>query len=120
MATPFGRELRKFRIDHDITLQKMAKKMDVSISYISGVEAGSIKLQSSFLRDLNRHYRLTENEIANFNVAFENTVSNLDFTLQKVTADQRNIVFSLKRSLPDLDEEQCRQILEIINRGKNK
>ena len=41
MATVFGKELRKLRIDYDETIYQMAKKLDMSISYLSAIESGS-------------------------------------------------------------------------------
>ena len=40
MITPFGKYLRKLRIDHDEKLKDMAAKLGVTGSYLSAVEIG--------------------------------------------------------------------------------
>ncbi len=38
MLTPFGKILRKLRIDHSKRLLDMAKKLDISVGFLSSVE----------------------------------------------------------------------------------
>ncbi|MBX4335531.1 helix-turn-helix domain-containing protein [Bartonella raoultii] len=40
MVTPFGKILRKLRIDHSERLLDMAKKLGVSVAFLSSVEIG--------------------------------------------------------------------------------
>ncbi|WP_208438576.1 helix-turn-helix domain-containing protein [Bartonella grahamii] len=40
MLTPFGKILRKLRVDHSERLLDMAKKLDISVSFLSAVEIG--------------------------------------------------------------------------------
>ncbi|WP_375670526.1 MULTISPECIES: helix-turn-helix domain-containing protein [unclassified Bartonella] len=40
MLTPFGKILRKLRIDHSERLLDMAKKLDISVAFLSSVEIG--------------------------------------------------------------------------------
>ncbi len=40
MVTPFGKILRKLRIDHSERLLDMAKKLDISVAFLSSVEIG--------------------------------------------------------------------------------
>ncbi len=39
-VTPFGKTLCKLRIDHSERLLDMAKKLDISVSFLSSVEIG--------------------------------------------------------------------------------
>ena len=49
MATTFGKELRKLRIDKDENIHDMAKKLGISISYLSAIEAGSRNIPSDMV-----------------------------------------------------------------------
>ncbi|WP_375631934.1 MULTISPECIES: helix-turn-helix domain-containing protein, partial [unclassified Bartonella] len=40
MVTSFGKILRKLRIDHSERLLDMAKKLDISVAFLSSVEIG--------------------------------------------------------------------------------
>lgn len=38
--TEFGRFIRKFRLDHDVTLRDMAKTLKINENYLSSIECG--------------------------------------------------------------------------------
>uniref|UniRef100_UPI001ABAA4C7 helix-turn-helix domain-containing protein n=1 Tax=Bartonella taylorii TaxID=33046 RepID=UPI001ABAA4C7 len=40
MVTSFGKNLRKLRVDHSERLLDMAKKLDISVGFLSSVEIG--------------------------------------------------------------------------------
>ncbi len=44
MLTPFCKTLRKLRIDHSERLLDMAKKLDISVSFLSSLEIGKKSL----------------------------------------------------------------------------
>lgn len=41
MTTEFGKALRKMRIEKDENMAAMAKKMEISLSYLSAIETGT-------------------------------------------------------------------------------
>lgn len=44
MLTPFGKAARKWRIDHDIKQEEMARSLGISCAFLSAVELGRKKL----------------------------------------------------------------------------
>lgn len=48
MLTPFGKEIRKIRIDHDMRLSEMATKIDVSPTFLTAVENGRKEVPKNF------------------------------------------------------------------------
>jgi transcriptional regulator with XRE-family HTH domain len=40
MLTPYGKQVRKYRIDKGMTLREMAAKLDVTPAFLSSVETG--------------------------------------------------------------------------------
>lgn len=49
--TPFGKEVRKLRIDHDMNLTEMAGILGVSKPYLSHVESGSNEVTKKLLEN---------------------------------------------------------------------
>lgn len=52
MLTPFGKAIRKARIDYGLTLKDVADKADVSSSYLSAIENGKKPLTNEFVNVL--------------------------------------------------------------------
>ncbi len=56
MLTDLGKELRKFRIDHDVTLLTMAASLGLSASMLSSVETGKKPAPASLTDRLLANY----------------------------------------------------------------
>lgn len=57
MLTPFGRFLRKLRIDHGELLKDMAEKLKVTASYLSAVEVGKKAVPNAWIGVLSGMYK---------------------------------------------------------------
>ena len=57
-ATPFGRFLRKLRIDNDELLGNMADKLGISSAYLSAVENGKKNVTGGLVESVVREYGL--------------------------------------------------------------
>ena len=115
MATTFGKELRKIRIDKDETIHAMAKKLGISISYLSAIEAGSRKIPSDMVDKIIEKYHLNKERSDILRQAEAESSIEIEIDLSTVTAEQRKLVFALSRKLNDMSEEEC---LDIINKLK--
>lgn len=118
MATEFGKELRKMRIDRDETLATMAKKMGISISYLSAIENGIRAVPDGFVEKLSSKYRLSKKTTDALSSALDRSVSNVDISLQSALPLQRDLVVMLSRKLPDISEADCERILSILKEEK--
>ena len=115
MATTFGKELRKIRIDKDETIHAMAKKLGISISYLSAIEAGSRKIPSDMVDKIIEKYHLNKERSDILRQAEAESSIEIEIDLSTVTAEQRKLVFALSRKLNDMSDEEC---LDIINKLK--
>lgn len=50
--TPFGKEIRLFRLSNDLKLKEMADYLGVSSSYVSSIERGSKRITDKFLEEV--------------------------------------------------------------------
>jgi len=115
MATAFGKELRKLRIDKDETIHTMAKKLGISISYLSAIEAGSRNIPQGMVDTIIEKYHLNKERSEIMRQSEAESSKSIDIDLRTVTAEQRKLVFALSRKLNDISDEDC---LNILNKLK--
>ncbi len=115
MATIFGKELRKLRIDKDETIHVMAKKLGISISYLSAIEAGSRNIPKGMVNKIIEKYHLNKERSEIMRQAEVESSKEIDIDLSTVTVEQRKLVFALSRKLNDISDEDC---LNILNKLK--
>ncbi len=82
--TPFGREIRKLRIDADVTMGEMAKQLGKKPSYMSAVELGDKPLSDDLARSIIgylkslpyfKHHRLDERYLMRLADRSRNTIN---------------------------------------------
>lgn len=115
MATTFGKELRKLRIDKDETIHTMAKKLEMSMSYLSAIEAGSRNIPSDMVDKIITKYKLNKERSEILRQAEAESAKEINVNLDGVSPEQRKLVFALSRKLNDISDEEC---LNIINKLK--
>ena len=114
MATKFGKELRKLRIDTDENISNMAEKLDISISYLSAIEAGTRNIPADLVDKLVKEYHLTEERRETLRQAEAESAKDLEICLESMTPEQRKLAFALSRKLTDITDQECLEILEKL------
>ena len=120
MTTELGRFLRKLRIDEDEILWDMAKKLEVTASFLSAVENGKKKMPSSWNRRICELYNLSSAQKEDFTRAIAETEDAIEMDFGSINSSNRELAVSFARQFPELDEEQTAQIKKILQGGKNK
>ncbi|SKA63550.1 Helix-turn-helix domain-containing protein [Succinivibrio dextrinosolvens DSM 3072] len=111
--TSFGVFIRKFRLDHSITLKDMAEVLGISSPYLSGIECGTRSIPEGFEEKLLSAYKLTGNVATEFKEAIDQ--SKRQFTLTPNDNLDKTLVGSLNRNLSSLDDERKKMIIKILN-----
>lgn len=108
--TPFGKEIRKLRIDADITMSDMAKGLGKLPSYLSAVELGDKPLSEEFakaiigyLRGLPyfRKHRLDEDYLLRLADRTRRTID-----VQTLHDRDREVVAAFARRLPHMSAQK--------------
>ena len=120
MATTFGKELRKLRIDKDENIHSMAKKLGISISYLSAIEAGSRNIPSGMVDKIIEKYHLNKERSEIMRQAEAESAKEIDIDLSTVSVEQRKLVFALSRKLNDISDEECLDILNKLKQYEQK
>ncbi len=114
MATTFGKELRKLRIDYDDTIVGMANKLKISTSYLSAIESGKRNIPSDMVDCIVKIYGLSIERRDELRQAEAESSTNIDIDLSKVSDGQKKLIFALSRKLDGITEEQCAEILKKL------
>lgn len=118
--TPFGREIRKIRIDADLTLGEMALALGKKPSYLSAVELGDKPLSEEFAMSiiafLKRHpyfkqHRLEEKHLMRLADSTRKTVN-----VGHLPARSRENVAAFARRLPGLSARKQTVLNEALEK----
>lgn len=122
LLTPFGKEVRKLRIDNNMTLSTMASLLNVNPSFLTSVETGRKNIPATWVEKIVNIFSLSNNKTMELNElaymskrSFKIDVDN-DFYDEK-----REIAAIFARKFNDLDAEQYAKIKIILDDvgGKN-
>lgn len=114
MPTVFGKELRKLRVDKDQNIHDMAKKLGISISYLSSIESGKRKIPDGMTELIIKKYRLNKERSNELRMAEADSSKEIDIDLSNVSVEQRRLVFALSRKIDEISDEECLSILDKL------
>lgn len=106
MVTQLGIFLRKLRLDYGEIMKDMAKKLDVSSSFLSAVENGKKKMPDSWYETIVRLYNLDEEKQNELRVAIEGSQKSLEINLEDLSNEKRRLAFSFARKLEKFNDEE--------------
>ena len=114
MFSDFGKELRILRVEKDENINSMAKKLGISIAYLSAIESGNRPIPSDLVEKIIEKYHLSKERRELLREKEAISSKKIDIDLELVTNEQRKLVFALSRKLKNLSDEECMNILGKI------
>ena len=118
MITEFGRWTRTLRIEKDELLADMAKKLDVTPSFLSAVENGKRKIPKSWEKNLLVLYNLNDDDVAKLQTAINNSADVVKIDTRQFDRTENEIVHAFARRFQELDAEKKKKIKEILDGAK--
>ncbi|WP_375660029.1 MULTISPECIES: helix-turn-helix domain-containing protein [unclassified Bartonella] len=121
MVTSFGKILRKLRIDHSERLLDMAKKLDISVSFLSAVEIGKKSVPVGLEEKIIELYALDQ-EVAEI-LRRESDACRKSFTIKTSDPLRGEAVGMFFRTLKDFSQEDLeafKTLLEMISEAQRK
>ncbi len=119
MLTPFGKEVRKLRIDRGLLLKDLADAIGCSPAWLSAVETGRKAVPHTLAQKIADQLKLGASDAQRLIVAAE--ISSKKFKLElsdNATMEQRNLAATFARRFNELSDEDIRRIRNILNRGR--
>jgi transcriptional regulator with XRE-family HTH domain len=121
MLTPFGKEVRKVRIDRGWLLRDMAEGIGVASSFLSGVETGRKPAPDDLVERISKWGGLSEEEETALYRA--QAMSAKEFRIRTrvdMSIEDREAAALLARSFGLLPSEDIAKIRDIITRRKKR
>ncbi len=94
-----GERLKKARIDNNLTQEKLAEKLDVSIAFLSRIERGSSHISLKRLSQICDILGITEGSILNGSSNNSDTylVSEFDDILKNTTPEKQKLIYKIAK-----------------------
>ena len=120
MITPFGKELRKIRLDRNLLLKDMADELGFTSSYLSAIENGKKKIPDDFITTLQRLFSLNNTEVEKLEIAEMESSSSIEFNLNKLDSTQKDFMFSFARRFDEIPRETLEDFRRMIDKIDDK
>lgn len=117
-VTAFGKILRKRRIDSSEILGDMAKRLDVSASYLSSIENGLREIPDSFVEKIAEEYDLSEVEKQELEEAQAQSKGSVNVPLgeQKDSREYLETAVMFAKDFSKLTEKQVKLMKEMLEK----
>jgi transcriptional regulator with XRE-family HTH domain len=115
MITPFGKELRKIRLDRDMFLKNMADELGFTSSYLSAIENGKKKIPNDFIQILEEKFQLSTEEIYKLKDAQLASQKIVEFDTQDMEDYQKDFVISFARRFEELPQETIENFKKMLD-----
>jgi transcriptional regulator with XRE-family HTH domain len=112
MLTPFGIAARKLRLDKGMRLLDLARIMGCSAAFISAIETGRKPIPDAYVFKVGRAMDLSAPEIRTLRSAADK--ARKEVRLDKMPADQRELVAAFARRLDDIPPDIMRALKNVV------
>jgi transcriptional regulator with XRE-family HTH domain len=105
MLTPFGRLVRKTRIDRAMRLKEMADKLGMSSAYLSGIETGAKPIpKGDFVAKVAAALEMSQEEVDQLTMAVAESTKIIQFQVDREVKGAAQVA-AFARRLPLSDEQ---------------
>ncbi|WP_166838684.1 helix-turn-helix domain-containing protein [Rheinheimera pleomorphica] len=113
-ATPFGRYIRKLRIDHGVILKDLADALKVSSSYISALELGKKSISKGFVDKVADYFKLDNKETLELSQLASESQPTVKLDLKDSSDTEKELVVAFARRYRELTEEQQAKLKQLL------
>lgn len=114
MLTPFGKTMRKLRLDINVNLETMAARLGISPSYLSAIENGERKIPPALTERIVSLYALGPEKSEQLRQAEVDSLTEVVINLGDASVDHRRVARALADGFDRLSDEQLEAISDII------
>ncbi|MCU7932790.1 MAG: helix-turn-helix domain-containing protein [Candidatus Thiodiazotropha sp. (ex Codakia rugifera)] len=116
LLTPFGKAMRKYRVDLGETQMEVARAISVSVAFLSAIETGKKNVPDKVFSRIVTHFGLSTAEIDSMKHLAWISQKEVKINMQKLDNRGRELVAGFARRFEEqqIDEEQLRRLREIF------
>lgn len=118
--TEFGKLLKKIRIDCGELLYNMAKKLEVSSSFLSAVENGTKPVPLDWPQRIGNLYGLDSKTVQALTTAADETAKQIRIQLDNANPKQRSLAMAFARRFDSFEQDQIDALLRSFNTHNEK
>ena len=116
MVTEFGKLLRIIRINSGDSAKDMARKLNMSPSYLSTIENGKRNIPIDMDKLLIEAYNLSEKDKLKLRKAMAESSDRMKIDLTDLAEKKRQMIFEITNG--NLDEDTIEELCQIIDSKK--
>lgn len=105
-------------MDRGILLKDMANDLDVTPSFLSAVEVGKKNVPAKWINEISDHYDLKESERKELEKLANDSATNVKIDITQASNTQRSAALAFTRNFDSLTEDEAKQIINLLHRGK--
>lgn len=115
IMTEIGKYLRTYRVNHSITLKRMADMLEVNASYLSAIEHGHREMNESFFKKIYNALDIEcKDDLDELYAAYLKTTKRYIIDMTKISEDRILFIAELIEKLPYLTGIQLNKISEVM------
>lgn len=116
--TPFGKEIRKLRVDRGETQADVANAVGVSVAFFSAIETGRKNVPGDLLDNLMGHFQLDMVSRARIKRIAEDSQIEVKINMKKFDDERRHVVAGFARKFDELSDQQLEELKAILGLDK--
>lgn len=117
MLTPFGKKVRKLRIDVGVTLKSMADAMGVTSSYLSAIETGKRAVTDPVLKSITGYFASNGiNAGDDLAQAARDSQQSVEINLSGKNHNAREVAMAFARNFDELSDEEFTRLRELLTK----
>lgn len=117
MLTPFGKKVRKLRIDVGVTLKSMADSMAVTSSYLSAIETGKRAITKPVLDSIISYFdSMGVHEDEALRKAARDSQQSVEINLSGKGVQAREVALAFARSFDGMSESDFARLTQLLDK----
>lgn len=113
-ATPFGRLIRKYRIDKGVVLKDASDAIGVSTAHMSAIELGKKSISDAFIEKVISYFELSIAQANELKKAAALSQPTVKLNMQNQEDQDRELVFAFARKYQTLSSEQKEKLKKML------
>ena len=117
-VTPFGKEIRKLRIDANEVLMNMADRLGITAAYLSSIENGKRDIPEDFIEKIVREQSLSDKQKKTLALAKAETQNKVILQMPENIKENQELYETavlFARDLSKLNPKQLQKVQEILS-----
>ena len=120
MKTEFNEFLSKIRKDSNESLRMMAKRLNISATFLSAMELGKRLIPLDYIAIISNCYELSNEDIKTLEDSIYKTNNKVTIDFENMSDEKKNVSLLFARTIKDIDENLVEKLMLELEKYENK